>query len=146
MRIYQFAFLIIAGITGIFCSSGDLFAGGRQLINSSKIYVYDGDTIIVENQRMRLVGIDSPEISKPRCDREKTLGYAARDRLRQIVEHARTVELADGGKRDKYGRPLVTLYADGIDVRRPMMAEGHAIVWRPGRRAWSDRLQHWCGR
>ena len=120
-------------------------AGGRVAIDAGSIHVYDGDTIIIERQRMRLVGVDSPEVSRPRCDRERSLAYAARDRLRELLDDAAVIELALTGEIDPYDRPLITLFADGSDVRAPMLAEGLAGEWRPGRAAWIERQRHWCG-
>lgn len=117
----------------------------RRSVEPSSIYVYDGDTIIVDDQRMRLLGVDTPEISEPRCEAEKMLGYKARDRLRTLVETSDYIELVHNGSRDKYGRPLITLIIDGRDSGEVLIAEGLAVVWRPGAIAWQRRLQHWCG-
>ena len=48
-------------------------------------YCYDGDTCYViidgENSKIRLLELDTPEISKPKCDQELQLGLKARDYL-----------------------------------------------------------------
>lgn len=121
-------------------------ASAPSSINADRIYVYDGDTIIVDEQRMRLLGIGTPEISEPRCHAEETRGYQARDRLRKLIEAASTIEIVDSGERDKYRRPLIHLVMDGRDAGRALMAEGLAVEWRPGPDAWSERRRHWCGR
>ena len=114
-------------------------------ISPSQIHVYDGDTIIIAHQRMRLLDIDTPEISRPRCAAEKTRGYQARDRLRTLVANAERIEVADSGQRDRYERPLIHLVIDGQDTGSLLVSEGHAVPWRPGRQAWEERRQHWCG-
>ena len=137
--------LALAGIVAVAFAAAAGSAGERVALDAASIYVHDGDTIIVERQRMRLVGIDSPEVLRPRCDRERGLAFAARDRLRELLDSAGVIELALTGDIDRYDRPLIALYADGIDVRAPMLAEGLAVEWRPGRAAWIERQRHWCG-
>ncbi|WP_340584107.1 thermonuclease family protein [Brucella pseudintermedia] len=117
----------------------------RTAIDSKRVYVYDGDTIIIDRQRMRLVGIDAPEFSEPRCDAERTTGYAARDRLRDLIARSVMIEIADRGERDKYSRPLVRLFVDGRDAGDLLMSEGLAVRWRPGSKTWNERFRHWCG-
>ncbi|QPC45322.1 thermonuclease family protein [Kaustia mangrovi] len=94
---------------------------------------------------MRLLDIDTPEISKPRCKAEAARGYQARDRLRQLVASAGTVEIVDSGDVDRYDRRLVWLMVDGEGVGRTLMSEGLAVEWRPGPDAWRERRRHWCG-
>lgn len=121
-------------------------ASARSSIDAGRIYVYDGDTIIVDEQHMRLLNIDTPEISEPRCHAEEARGHQARDRLRELFEAADRIEIIDSGERDKYRRPLIHVVMDGRDVGRALMAEGLAVKWRPGPEAWSERRRHWCGR
>ncbi len=94
--------------------------------------VVDGDTIVVAtaggNEKVRLIGINTPETVDPRKPVE-CFGKEASRRTHELVE-GKTVRLeADpqAGDRDKYGRLLRYVYlADGTDVNELLVREGFA--------------------
>lgn len=83
----------------------------------------DGDTIDVsDGERVRLIGIDTPEVGQ--C------GYGdAAAVLRQLVG-GRAVSLVPGASddRDRYGRLLRYVEANGVDVNLMMLLSGRAIA------------------
>ncbi|AQZ54251.1 thermonuclease family protein [Martelella mediterranea] len=124
----------------------DRYAKQTTMVTSAgQIYVYDGDTIKIDGQRMRLLDVDTPEISKPRCSYEEKVGYQARDRLRDLIGQAGTVEIIDSGTTDKYGRNLIHVEVDGRDAGKILVSEGLALRYRGGSAAWRERQRHWCG-
>lgn len=101
--------------------------------------VHDGDTItvdwdlgrdvIVRDQKIRLYGINAPEVNKPE---QKDAGIRARDFLRAIVLNKRIIVKTVRDSKEKYGRYLGTLYAalpDGsyFNVNQAMVENGHAV-------------------
>lgn len=98
-------------------------------------FVIDGDTIITNAGKVRLVGIDAPE--KEKC------GYKeASERLRTLVDK-KEVTLVDDTKqpdRDNYGRLLRYVEVNGEDIGAVLVREGfvHAFPW-----IQSDRLQEY---
>ncbi|MET3602100.1 thermonuclease family protein [Martelella mangrovi] len=124
----------------------DKYSRQTTIVTSAgEISVYDGDTIKISGQRMRLLDIDTPEISKPRCSYEEKVGYQARDRLRALIGQAGTVEIIDSGTTDKYGRNLIHVEVDGRDAGQILVREGLALRYRGGSAAWNARKRHWCG-
>jgi endonuclease YncB( thermonuclease family) len=86
------------------------------------VAVYDGDTVtcIDENnqqQKIRLAEIDAPEA-------KQDFGQVSRQALASMV-FGKTITVVDDG-RDRYGRWIGHLYADGVDVNRQMVATGMA--------------------
>jgi endonuclease YncB( thermonuclease family) len=86
------------------------------------IKVYDGDTVTClddmnQQQKVRLAEIDAPEASQD-------FGQVSRQTLAGMV-FGKTIEVVDQG-RDRYGRWIGRLYADGIDVNQQMVATGNA--------------------
>lgn len=112
---------------------------------AKNIYVYDGDTIIIDEQRLRLLEIDTPEISKPRCRREEKIGLQARDALRTLIAQAKTIEIINSGQIDRYDRPLIQIKLDGEYAGQSLITQGLAVTYRPGSAAWKQRKKHWCG-
>ena len=78
------------------------------------IKIIDGDTVdvdidlgfnvILEKQRVRLMGIDTPE-SRTRDDEEKKFGILAKEKLQQLLANSRVVKTFKDEK-GKFGRVL----------------------------------------
>ena len=100
----------------------------------SVLRVVDGDTIdvlidlgfnIKTKQRVRLHGIDAPEI-RTRDLIEKQQGLQAKQYLEQLFEHARTITL-ESHKIGKFGRVIASVYVDDVCVCDQLVNEGHAM-------------------
>jgi len=86
--------------------------------------VVDGDTLLLENgDRVRLLGIDTPETKKPDTP-VAPFGPEASEFTRQLVE-GRTVTLVfDRERFDKYRRILAFVYVDNICVNEEILRNG----------------------
>lgn len=90
--------------------------------------VVDGDTLRFQDQRMRLLGFDAPEL-KQRCGEETdswACGQAAKKALQALVDkpgfHCK------GGRTDKYRRLLVFCFVGEEDVGEIMVKSGMALA------------------
>lgn len=93
--------------------------------------VYDGDTFEIRGQRVRLKGIDAPEMSQTcQDDRERSYacGDSAANYLKQIV--ASQPVQCRGDEKDKYGRLIANCYIGGRDINREMVNAGWAVAYR----------------
>ena len=107
--------------------------------------VVDGDTIKVscagQSVSARLVGFDTPEITKPRCAAEARLGQTASDFLEQTLRDSKVVEAVPVNRREKFGRTLIRLKIDGRDISQTMVSAGLAVYYKGGKRInWCERL------
>ena len=107
--------------------------------------VVDGDTVdvtldlgfdILYNNRIRLLGIDTPE-SRTRDLEEKERGLAAKDRVKELCPVGSTVMLRttkDG--RGKFGRILGEIFVEGVvqSVNKLLVEEGHAVEYFGGKK------------
>ena len=93
--------------------------------------ISDGDTISIEETRIRLNGIDAPETDQV-ClnEAEKTYacGIAAREALVRLV-HDRTVTCT-GNEIDRYDRRIMTCFVGETDINAAMVAGGWALAFR----------------
>jgi endonuclease YncB( thermonuclease family) len=114
--------------------------GLRFLLLAMATYiVVDGDTIKAPyGVTYRLMGYDTPETRFARCDAERELGLAAKDRLEELLARGE-VRVLESGKLDKYGRTLAELTVNGRDVGDILIDEGLARPYQGGKRA------SWCG-
>lgn len=105
--------------------------------------IVDGDTIAIGKERIRLLDVDTPETFRSHCEAELATGLKAKERLRQLLD-AGPVSIERSGKLDRYRRTLARVFVNGKDVGDVLVAEGLALIWRPGREAKAERLAHWC--
>lgn len=98
----------------------------HEIVSSAR--VIDGDTLDLGEGRVRLVGIDAPEIDQTCHDGIAFYGCGreARERLRQLIS-GREVTCATRRK-DRYGRFLATCHAGGVDIAARMVEGGWAVA------------------
>jgi endonuclease YncB( thermonuclease family) len=113
-------------------------------VSAKTIVLVDGDTIRIDNIKIRIVNIDTPETYRSRCERELILGLRAKERLRELLDSGDVTYKATGT--DRYGRTLAHVHVDGANVGEQLISEGHALRWRPGAQAKAQRLALWCDR
>ena len=99
------------------------------------ISVYDGDSVTLDidlgfntwmlNQKIRLYGINTPEIRGP----ERAQGLVSAERLRSLIVGKELVMLSHQDKSGKYGRWLATIYIEGVNVNELLIQEGLAEVY-----------------
>jgi micrococcal nuclease len=98
--------------------------------------VVDGDTIWYGGTKIRISDIDTPEISRPKCEAERALGHRTKERLLELL-NVGAFEVIQVGSRDKdrYGRKLRIVQRGGQSLGQVLIAEGLA-------RRWDARLRH----
>ena len=127
-----------------------IFSLNNKKYNAKILDIYDADTITVcillegfgyIKMSIRLMGIDTPELRGT----QKTLGLKARnyliDKLTNIIidtddytrytirdminKETHMIEVLFGDF-DKYGRPLATIYKDGININELLLKDDYA--------------------
>ena len=105
--------------------------------------VTDGDTIIINDIRIRFTGSDAPESyffgKTQTCldgkGREWECGYAATQKLKELINN-QTVRCTDEGQ-DRYGRTLGICYVGAMDLQAEMVKSGMAVAYL----RYSDRYE-----
>ena len=90
----------------------------------------DGDSLEINGQRVRLLGIDAPEFDQT-CTKggaQWACGAEAADQLSRLVT-GREVRCAPTGV-DQYQRILARCTVNGTDVNSTMVERGYAIAFR----------------
>lgn len=93
--------------------------------------VIDGDTLAIGDTRIRLFGIDAPELRQS-CQRSNGARWAcgawSKGQLQALV--GRGAIRCVPRDTDRYGRMVGVCYANGQDVNAAMIARGAAIAYR----------------
>ena len=137
---------ILCGIITLSLALAAQAAAFEQRVPARVTRVIDGDTFKVEARvwpgitaqaNVRVRGVDTPEIRRAKCgEYERRRGLAAREFVRGVIgERVWLVNVTHG----KFGRVLASvLLADGRDLATLLLATGHALPYRGGRRP------RWC--
>jgi len=119
---------------------GAFFAVGSpalaETISGSVLDIHDADTLAVLHdgvkRKIRLVGIDAPEIQQTCEDQTNTVyscGVSARQALIGLVGHSRQVR-CEVQKPDRYGRLLGICYnQENIEINRALIQMGWAVSY-----------------
>ena len=112
------------------------------LLATAVISIYDGDTMRVNNQSFRMVGIDAPEIHS-KCVAEHRLALIARDYLRTMAKApgAKLIETQCYGS--NFGRKCGYLEVNGINALPQMVSARLADSYHCGSSGCPKRRQ-WC--
>ncbi len=91
----------------------------------------DGDTVVLANgERLRYIGIDTPESMDPRKP-VQCFAHEAAERNRQLVEGKDIIFYKDVSTKDIYDRWLGFVYlADGTFVNLALVKDGYAFSYR----------------
>ena len=118
------------------------------------VRVIDGDTVDVDvdlgfgiwqkNERVRIMGIDTPE-SRTRDKVEKKFGLAAKAKLKSILGKTTVLKTTINKKgldmKGKFGRVLGDFLQDDKSVAKTMCETGHAVTYFGGAKA-NTQKQH----
>lgn len=97
--------------------------------------VVDGDTFWIAREKVRLEGIDAPELAG-QCEQERLLARRAKRRLSELLSGA-PFSLTRSGS-DRYGRTLARVETPRGEAGEILLREGLARPWR-------GRRENWCG-
>lgn len=99
--------------------------------------VVDGDTFWLDGEKIRMMDFDTPEPQTNICGGtfEKDLAKKASDRVVEIF-NTTSISIDRKGK-DRFGRTLAVVYADGINIGEILISEQLA-------RKWPDGDEFWC--
>ena len=111
--------------------AGALSAGAQELVWVKQ--VVDGDTIILESgERVRLLGVNAPEVNHPKKPVE-AFGKEAAEFTQRMVEGklVRFSLISHVSKQDKYSHTLAYVFLqDGTFVNTEIIRQGYGFVVR----------------
>ena len=98
---------------------------------TGKPRVIDGDTIHIGDTKIRLHGIDAPEM-KQTCrtskGKEQMCGVLAKQALERLVKGQDVT--CKGDTRDRYKRLIAVCYVGQLNINEQMIADGWALAYR----------------
>ena len=122
-------FVLICASLAAQADSAGRDSAGRDF--AGRVRVIDADTWDVGRERVRLFGIDAPEMDQTCTDSQGqrwACGVWVSEQVRQRFggQDVRCERL----NKDRYGRTVARCFVDGKDVARAIVAEGLAFAYR----------------
>ena len=99
-------------------------------VKSYEIKIIDGDTIHLNNEKIRFTGIDTPEL-KQTCNKNNEIiycGIEARQLLIDKIGKNKVICVREG--RDQYKRTLAECFVNDLSLSRFLVREGYAFAYR----------------
>ena len=99
-------------------------------VKSYEIKIIDGDTIHLNNEKIRFTGIDTPEL-KQTCNKNSEIiycGIKARQLLIDKIGKDKVICIREG--MDQYKRTLAECFVDDLSLSRFLVREGYAFAYR----------------
>ena len=99
-------------------------------VKSYEIKIIDGDTIHLNNEKIRFTGIDTPEL-KQTCSKNNEIiycGIQARQLLINKIGKNKVNCVREG--KDQYKRTLAECFVNDLSLSRFLVREGYAFAYR----------------
>ena len=99
-------------------------------VKSYEIKIIDGDTIHLNNEKIRFTGIDTPEL-KQTCNKNSEIiycGIEARQLLIDKIGKDKVICVREG--KDRYKRTLAECFVNDLSLSRYLVREGYAFAYR----------------
>ena len=113
-----------------------------QIRKQNGLFCYDGDTCYVtyegKKDKVRLLELDTPEISNPQCEREYMLGIEARDYINHLILNGKKIEFETENNRDFFDRILSHIIVDGENVSKKMISNRLGVIYD------KNNKKDWC--
>ena len=117
-----------------------------QKLNSTEIYgvpkIIDGDTVHINNKKIRLEGIDAPEIKqqckKPFLKISAIIGFEFNKHYScGVIAKMKLIDKIDNSKikcislaKDRYKRFIATCYKGKVNLNKWMVRNGYAVAYK----------------
>ena len=99
-------------------------------VKSYEIKIIDGDTIHLNNEKIRFTGIDTPEL-KQTCSKNNEIIYCGIQARQLLINKIgkNKVNCVKEGK-DQYKRTLAECFVNDLSLSRFLVREGYAFAYR----------------
>ena len=99
-------------------------------VKSYEIKIIDGDTIHLNNEKIRFTGIDTPEL-KQTCNKNNEIIYCGIQARQLLINKIgkNKVNCVKEGK-DQYKRTLAECFVNDLSLSRFLVREGYAFAYR----------------
>ena len=105
-----------------------LLFSGPSLANNLK--VIDGDTIVLNGEKIRFSGIDTPELKQTCLKDNEEVGCGMFAKMLLVKKIGNNTPVCIGKKKDFYKRTLAECFVNGESLSKFLVRSGYAFAYR----------------
>ena len=105
-----------------------LLCSNISLANSLR--VVDGDTIILNGEKIRFLGIDTPELKQTCLQGNEEVGCGMFAKMLLVKKIGNKIPNCIGEKKDFYKRTLAECFVNGESLSKFLVRSGYAFAYR----------------
>ena len=105
-----------------------LLFSGPSFANNLK--VIDGDTIVLNGEKIRFSGIDTPELKQTCLKDNEKVGCGMLAKMLLVKKIGNNTPICIGKKKDFYKRTLAECFVNGESLSKFLVRSGYAFAYR----------------
>ena len=97
---------------------------------SDNLKIIDGDTIILNGEKIRFLGIDTPELKQTCLQGNEEVGCGMFAKMLLVKKIGNKIPNCIGEKKDFYKRTLAECFVNGESLSKFLVRSGYAFAYR----------------
>ena len=98
--------------------------------SANSLKVVDGDTIILNGEKIRFSGIDTPELKQTCLKDNEEVGCGMSAKTLLVKKIGNDIPICVGKKKDFYKRTLAECFVNGESLSKFLVRSGYAFAYR----------------
>ena len=98
--------------------------------SANTLKVVDGDTIILNGEKIRFSGIDAPELKQTCLKDNEEVGCGMFAKMLLVKKIGNSTPICIGKKKDFYKRTLAECFVNGESLSKFLVRSGYAFAYR----------------
>ena len=97
---------------------------------ADNLKIVDGDTIILNGEKIRFLGIDTPELKQTCLQSNEEVGCGMFAKMLLVKKIGNNIPKCIGEKKDFYKRTLAECFVNGESLSKFLVRSGYAFAYR----------------
>ena len=101
-----------------------------NIVSAKSLRVIDGDTIILNGEKIRFSGIDTPELKQTCLKDNEEVGCGMFAKILLVKKIGNNIPKCIGKEKDFYKRTLAECFVNGESLSKFLVRSGYAFAYR----------------
>ena len=101
-----------------------------SIVSAKSLRVIDGDTIILNGEKIRFSGIDTPELKQTCLKDNEEVGCGMFAKMLLVKKIGKNTPICIGKEKDFYKRTLAECFVNGESLSKFLVRSGYAFAYR----------------
>ena len=98
--------------------------------SANSLKIVDGDTIVLNGEKIRFEGIDTPELKQTCLKDNEEVKCGMRAKMLLVKKIGNNIPMCIGKKKDFYKRTLAECFVNGESLSKFLVRRGYAFAYR----------------